>query len=40
MGLSRNKIKEYHIEVADALKEIGIHAYGKAVRQDRKSKLE
>lgn len=40
MSLSRIELQEYHREVVDALKTIGNPAYGKAIQQDRGSRLE
>ena len=39
MKISRTKFQEYHREVAQALTAIGNPAFGKAVQQDRGSKL-
>lgn len=40
MSLSRTKLEEYHREVVDALKVMGNPTYGKAIQQDRGSRLE
>jgi len=40
MGVSRNKLQEYHLEVTQALRAIGDPVYGKAVQKDRASQLE
>lgn len=38
--LNNKKLKEYHLEVVQALKSIGNPTFGKAVQQDRGSKIE
>lgn len=40
MSMSRKKLREYHLEVAQALTAIGNPVYGKAVQEDRASQLE
>jgi 3-methyladenine DNA glycosylase AlkD len=40
MSVSRTKLQEYHLEVAQALTALGNPAFGQAVRQDRGSQLE
>ena len=40
MRANRTKLQKYHLEVVDALRAIGNPSFGKAVQQDRGSRLE